>query len=239
MIDLDVLATEDFRYSPLTCKNAEAIIGCIASTEAVETFRRTLHSDDYKEIETFGEDLIKKHHKDGVHFDYDITLAALAIILVESDDEFPEKFLAELAGLYEAKKAPELFWSRKVAAKLLSLKKRLSDKVKAKVRKHFPDAIFLPVDEMGLIFDPPPHLAKAKVLQQLIIAVSVKEGMVKVIDHDGQVFDLPEEAILASHKDADITKPYLTDYGQTLGFGKYGECELEGDWVFAQSKTTA
>lgn len=240
MIDLDILATEDFRYSPLLqAKNTETIINLVAQTREVETARRSLVEDDYEKIEDFAEMLIKKHLKDGEHFDYDITLAALAIILIEYDEEFPEKFLAELAGLYDAKKAEELFWSRRVASQLLKLKKRLSSKVKNKVRKHFPDALFLPVDELGLIFDPPPHLAKLKIEQQLIIAVSLGDRMLNIIDHDGKVFELPEEAVLVSNKGAALHAPYLTDYGQTLGFGSYGDLEVEADWVFAQAKTTA
>jgi len=239
MIDLEVLATEDFRYSPLHAKNTETVINLVAQTKEVEIARRSLVPEDYEKIETFGEGLIKKHLKEGVHFDYDITLAALAIILVEYDDEFPEKFLAELGGLYDAKKANELFWSRRVASQLLKLKKKLSSKIKAKVRKHFPDALFLPVDELGLIFDPPPHLAKLKIEQQLIVAVSLGDKMINVIDHEGKVFELPEEAILVSHKDAALHAPYITDYGQTLGFGNYGDFEMEADLVFAQAKTTA
>jgi len=239
MIDLEVLATEDFRYGPLgAASNTETLISLVAQTKEVETARRTVEKEDFKKIEDFAESLLKEHYHKAVHFDYDITLVALAIILVESDGDFPEKFLAELENLYNQKKAPELFWSRKVAANLVKLKKNL-EKIKIKVRRHFSDAIFLPIDELGLVFDPPARLAGTKVETRLIIAVAPKDNLLNIVDHKGKVVELSKETVLSEKPDAIFNKPYLTDYGQTLGFGGYNECEFQADWVFAQAKVTA
>lgn len=239
MIDLGVFTTEDFRYGPLSSTKVEGIINLVSGTKEVETARRAkLTEKDFDHIEKFGEDLVKKHLKEGVHFDYDITLAALAIILVEFEGKFPENFLAELAKLYASKDAPELFWSRKVAKYLLDAKKT-ADKVKEKVKKHFPDAVFLPVEELGFIFNPPPHMKKLAIETQLIIAIARKDNSFMLVDHEGTVLELPEEAITTSKPEADLENPYLTDYGQTLGFGSYGDLELENEFVITQAKATA
>ena len=97
--------------------------------------------------------------------------------------------------------------------------------VKNKVRLKHPNAIFLPINELD-------ELIKESD-KKLAIAAEMYNDKITLVLNDYSELNIQKSDLAPKpvhdriFTPVDFSKPYLTDWGQTLGFGNFGDYEID------------
>ena len=224
MIDLERLKSNEFREQCgfLGLGTIETALNIMAQQPEVEIARRSLTSDDFPKIEEFIIALLAENFDSEYQFSYEFTLVALAIILTEYESSIAEKYLTDLAEL----KISNLPYSSRIARKLEEMRDELSS-TKNKVRIKWNDAIFLPVNELHHVVKNTTDCFRENFI---VIAAEVNGNQITLVADDFCEYTFDKNLFKDTPKaKVNFAKPYLTDYGQTLGFGQFGTWEVAVD----------
>jgi hypothetical protein len=218
MIDLAYFKSDKFLEESgiVVCGTYDGVLFLISRLDIVETYKRCLSSENSSKIEVFIEDLIKEHYNPEFHFPYEHTLIALAAILAEHETKVSEKFFNEVEQIHKKGGDRSLPYFIRAAVKLSKLRDELSS-LKNKVRLAYPDAIFLPLLELKESAN--------------IIAANLEKDQIVLISRELAATPIKLSAFKSNPvcSEIDFTTCYLTDFGQTIGFGPFGTYEAAID----------
>ena len=221
MINLKKLSDEEFIFSTGAsfCATWEATYNCLCLTSEIETCRRALEDNDFPQIESFIEKLIHDYYIPDHHFSHETTLVSLAIILAEYETIVSAKFFTEVEALHARGGVQGMPIFIRVGNYLAKLRDKLSP-LKNKIRLKHSKAVFLPINELDEMF-------KETINKKLAIAAEVYEKHVTLVMHDHSEIDIQKSDLDHPSRKVDFSRPYLTDWGQTLGFGNFGDYEID------------
>jgi len=232
MIDLEKLKSDEFGMVAYGMGTYQAMQRYLTYTPEVEMYRRSLEDEDFPKIEKFIDQLLENHYDKNFSFPYEHTLIALSIILAEYENSFTAEFFSEIEFLYNSGGNRSLIFFTWIGNRLSQWKDELSS-LKNKVRLQHPKAIFLPLNELKII-------DKDSVSSDgcpLIMAAEISDDAttINLIDMNLQTYNIPLSEFKPNPTTPiiDFTKPYLTDHGQTLGFGIFGTYETAIDSLLA------